>query len=740
MIFIKAEQMVARVFATVTLLVMWVLSVSSLCAQQIDYRLWPVREERSREFDAIHYRVELRFNVEDKSFEGKSTMTLSPLRDGFQRCDLDAEVLKVRKASIASTRSLSFAQVGGSISISLDRSYDAGDTLDVTIEYSWKQGPANNEAFGMSPGYDISLRFLDETADHPALIQTLSFPTGARHWFPCYDHPNDKATYEFIATVPDSYSVLANGRLVSIGHDPQGGGTTYHWSQELPHSTYLTVLTAGPYAVLRDSLESLPISYWVYAKDAANAWRSFRKTPEIIDFFASMYDVSYPWVKYDQITVPGIGGGSESTSATILGQSTIHDERADQDFPSHWLVAHEAAHQWWGDLVTLRDWGHTWINEAFATYGEYLYSRYSLGNDEGSVNLLEKKNAYLREANTRFKRPIVLDRWRFPNDNFDRHTYQKGAAVLHMLRSILGDDDYSKVNTTFLRKHAFGSADTHDFQIAVEEVTGQDFSWFFDQWLYRPGHPVLEISAEWDATEELLRMRVRQLQDTSGGIPVFKLPVVIGITNRETVTSHTVWVDNREEVFTFACAEEPLLVRFDRGNTLLKEWSFTKSTSELLYQLGYDDVVGRMWSAGELSGRLDEPGVKQALRQSALEDPFWAVRRSAIRAHSSQGGGTELEELLTICVQDTNSKVRVAAISALGDLHKPELTALFVEQLKNDDSYLVQAEAVRSIGKSRDGSMREILLSASGMHSPRNVIRSAALWALEQLPAAKKTD
>jgi len=733
MILLPYGRMVARISFAIAMVVVGVVSHSSVRAQQVDYTLWPKQEERSRTYDAIHYRVEIRFNVEDKSFEGNTTMRLSPLQDTLQRVDVDAEILVVNRVSIGPARPLSFRQGNGSVSISLDRPYHTGDTLDVMIEYSWKQRPVSNEEFGMSPEYDIGLRFLDETDDHPPLIQTLSFPTGARHWFPCYDHPNDKATYEFIATVPDAYSVLANGRLVSVSTDSLGRTATYHWSQELPHATYLTVLTAGPYAVLRDSLELLPLSYWVYQKDRADAMRSFHKTPEIIAFFADLYDVPYPWVKYDQITVPGIGGGAESTSATVLGQSTIHDERADQDFPSHWLVAHEAAHQWWGDLVTLRDWGHTWINEAFATYGEYLYSQHSLGDDEGSLNLLEKKNAYLREATTRFRRPIVLDRWRFPNDNFDRHTYQKGAAVLHMLRSILGDEAFFKANTLFLRTHAFGSADTDDFQTVVEEVAGQDLGWFFDQWLYRPGHPVIDISAQWDSDEELLRMNVTQLQDTTGGVPLFRFPVVIGITTPATVTSHLVWVEQREEAFTLACPQEPLLVRFDQGNTLLKEWTFKKSTPELLYQLRHDDALGRIWSAGELSKRLDEHGVIEALRYAAVEDPFWAVRRSAIQACATAEGGSDLVEFLAACLQDGNSKVRVAAISALGDLRRPELGALFAERLDSDDSYLVQAEAIRSIGKNGDVSKREILLSAMGMHSPRDVIRSAALWALERL-------
>ena len=251
----------------------------------------------------------------------------------------------------------------------------------------------------------------------------------------------------------------------------------------LPAHRFNPELFNGEYEVIEDSLGSLPIRYWVYSKDRENALRSFRKTPEIISFFNRKFGFPYPWSKYDQITIPGIGGGAECTSATLIGQGVIHDERADQDFPTHWLVAHEAAHQWWGDLITLRDWGHTWINESFGTYFEYLFTRYDLGDDEGAVNLQDKKNTYLNEARNRYIRPIVFHRWNTPNENFDRHTYQKGAAVIHMLRWILGDEPFRKTLSHFLRKFAFKPAGTHDFLTAVREVTGRNLDWFFEQWL-----------------------------------------------------------------------------------------------------------------------------------------------------------------------------------------------------------------------------------------------------------------
>ena len=205
-----------------------------------------------------------------------------------------------------------------------------------------------------------------------------------------------------------------------------------------------------------------------------------------MEFFNRIYGYDYPWDKYDQVVVP-FGGGAESTSATVMGHRIMYDERGEQDFSSIGIVSHELAHQWWGDLITLRSWAHTWMNESFGTYSDYLYFRFEKGEDEGAVNLLGKKDSYLREAHTRYIRPIVYDRYRRAQDMFDSHTYPKGAVVLHMLRFMLGDDAFFRTLKHFLHEHAFQPVDTHDFTKAVKTVTGQNLDWFFEQWLFKPG-------------------------------------------------------------------------------------------------------------------------------------------------------------------------------------------------------------------------------------------------------------
>jgi aminopeptidase N len=702
-------------------------------SQQIDLSERPLRVERSHDFDIKHYRIELQLDDARKALTGVATITLAPLLEGLERCSLDAETFTVDSVSDGAGRRLRFSHQDGDLIIDLAEQPPFGKNFTLKVNYHGERIDVDSEAHGMSADYDLGLDFKEPTEDNPQLINTLSFPEGARHWFPCYDHPNDRATQEVIATVSQEYRVLSNGRLVSQSADPQAGTRTFHWSQELPHPTYLFVLVAGPYEIIEDSLGDLPINYWVYRKDVEDAMRSFHKTPEIIEFFNNTYGYRYPWIKYDQITIPGIGGGAESTSATVLAQSTIHDAKADKDFPSHDLVAHEAAHQWWGNLVSYRDWSETWLSESFATYGEYLFSRHDLGDEEGAVNLLNNKDAYLQEAKNRYIRPIVYRHWRYPNDNFDSHTYPKGAVILHHLRFVLGDRAFFQSLKHFLHEHAFQPVQTEQLIIAIKEATGQNLEWFFDQWIYSPGHPVFEISYDWQADSKKVHLRVRQTQDTQRGIPIYRAPVIVGWRTASGQWQKKIWIDEPDEAFIFDVPEKPLLVRFDQGNFLLKEWSFEKTTEELLYQLANDDVIGRAWAASQLADNEPAPNIEAALLRSATKDSFWSVRRAALAALQPIQGAEITESFKRIATGDPHSRVRSEALTGLGQLAEPALLDFFTQRFESEDSYRAQAESVRAIGRLGGQQTRGFLEQAAAVKSPRDIIGRAARAALAEM-------
>ena len=315
--------MLAVIVIATTLLV-----AGTLVGQEIDIYQRPTQVEPSHDFDVQHYRVTMAFDLEGKTFQGQNRVTLTPLRDGWKRCRLDAVELKVTSVFDSNDRKLLFTQDGGSLVIEFAQEYDFGDEVEFTVAYK-----------GSDP--QLGLYFDEESADHPLMVSTDSFPNNARRWIPCYDYPHDRVTQELIVSAPLGNKILSNGRLVSTMDDQEAGTTTWHWLQEKPHSTYLFMLAIGPFTVIEDSYGDIPVSYWVYPDAAEDAKWIFKKTPAMLDFYSELFDFPYPWAKYDQVTTPHVGGGAEATSATVLGQNVIHDPRAEQDFTWEWIIAHE---------------------------------------------------------------------------------------------------------------------------------------------------------------------------------------------------------------------------------------------------------------------------------------------------------------------------------------------------------------------------------------------------------------
>jgi len=703
----------------ISILIFLFIALQFNIAQKADVYSRPVQEERSRDFDAIHYKITLNADLDNKILTGENQITFSQLNDNFDKCVLDAEYLIVENVINGDDKLLSFEQKNNQVFISLGRQYNHSEIIKLSVKYKLNK-PA--------PG----IKFIEGTATNPLMVSTDCFPNKARQWIPCYDYPNDKVTTEMIVTVNRKYKVLSNGRLVSVKENGTEGSVTYHWSQELPHSTYLINLSIADYAVIKDSLGSLPINYWVYKGLEADAKTSFRKTPYMINFFNNLYNYPYPWAKYDQVITSYMGGGAEATSATILGEGIVMDTIAEKDYSGERVIAHEIAHQWWGDLITLRSWEHTWLNESFGTYSDYLYTRFDKGEDAGAFDLLGKKNQYLNEAHNRYMRPIVFNRYNDPNDNFDSHTYPKGACMLHLLRYILGDETFFRTLSTFLHQNEFKPVDTHDFMKTVKEVSGKNMDWFFDQYIFSPGHPVFDVTKTWDETKKILKLTIVQKQDSIPGVPVYTIPVNLGfvVDGKKIVTE--VWLKNKVETFDFIFASQPLLVRFDEGNYLLKEITFIKSIQDLLYQAENDDIIGRLTAVNELRVFSSDKSTQAAWKRIATHDTFWAVRQAALE-NAGKYPGEKSAELFKLCLKDKSSKVRLSAMRLLGDLKDPKMIKLFEKVFKSEDSYAVKAESLRSIGKCGGKKELSFLRAAQSEKSYRNIVGKAASDAIAMI-------
>jgi aminopeptidase N len=556
-------------------------------------------------------------------------------------------------------------------------------------------------------------------------------------WFPCYDFPNDRATSEVIATVRSGYTVLSNGRLVGTKHDTRHGTTTYHWKQARTHASYLIMLAIGEYRVLRDRVGSLPLEYYVYPGQEQDARVCFQETPQMVRFFEEYAGFTYPWEKYAQVLIHEfVAGGMEHTSATsLMDDATVFDARARVDQSPVSLIAHELAHQWWGDVVTCKDWRHLWLNESFASYFDPLYHEHTRGVDEFAWVMYNAQNAGMQSDRMMGRKPIVSI------GSYGANLYPRGASVLHMLRFLLGDEPFRRGLSHYIRKHQFQVVETHDLEVALEEATGQNLYWFFEQWVYGAGYPIFEVQSAFDDTARAVRLSVRQVQVRDSLTGVFRTPVEVALTMAGSTAVHRVNISSADTTFVFPAASRPQMVIFDNGNWLLKELRFSKEKAEWIYQAERaPHVIDRVRAIKELADRTDNADCGAVLSRIAQNDGFWAVRREAVSAlgevqDTTPEGRAAVRETLLRTAGDKKSTVRVAALDQLRLFPGLESVAAFRAALQ-DSSYEVIAAALRGLARVDSAHAASVLLAYLDSASHRNTLAVAALYALRDVDSA----
>ena len=678
---------------------------------------------RDRTFHLHHVRLEIEIDVENKRIVGSSSLTVSPVVEGLQTIELDAIELTILGARLDSGEPLPFEVGDKTVRVRLPEPMAQGRRATVRIDY---EGTPRRGLYFVGPD--------DAYPDKPTQVWTQGQDQDSRYWFPCYDYPNQRATSEVIATVPERFFALSNGRLVETKHDPDRKTKTYHWSQEQPHVTYLITLAAGEYVEIADSHDGVPVQYYVPPGREEDAKRAMGNTPKMMELFNELIGLPYPWAKYAQITVADfIFGGMENTTATTLTDSALLDARAKIDASSDPLVAHELAHQWFGDLLTCKDWSHAWLNEGFATYFEALFTERHLGLDEFRYELFRNARIYLSEESARYRRPLVTRVYDDPIELFDRHLYEKGCLVLHMLRYVLGDELFFKAIRHYAQKHRDGFVGTEELRQAIEEATGRTMEAFFDQWVYKAGHPDFKVKYTWDDETKLAEVTVTQSQEADGDTSVFHMPVVIDFSWDGGSKSFKLQLEEQEHRFHLPLDQKPLLMRFDPGNHILKTIEEELPKEMHLYRLAHDDdVVGRIRAAGAVA-KTGAPDGIVALKRAVLDDGFWGVQAEAARALGSVKS-TAARDALLECLSVQHPKARRAVVAALGEF-KDEAVAEAMARLlaEGDESYFAEAEAARTLGKTRSAKAFEPLVQALERDSYMEVIRTAALDGLAQL-------
>lgn len=535
-----------------------------------------------------------------------------------------------------------------------------------------------------------------------------------RYWFPCADHPNQRMRTEMIATVPRGWFALSNGELVS--RTPRGDRETFHWRQSEPHPAYLVTLACGEFDEDHDREGSVPIDYYVPKGEGAHIRRSFGRTPQMIRLFSEKLGTPYPWAKYAQVVVSEfIFGGMENTSATTLFDRVLLDERAAIDVDMDPLIAHELAHQWFGDLVTCRDWSHAWLNEGLATYMEHVWREHAEGTDAYDYGIEQDLDVYLDEERDRYRRPIVTNVWSAPIDLFDRHLYQKGALTLHALRMHLGDAAFWRGIRAYLARMRGQGAETRDLVRAIEDATGRSLEAFFDQWVMKPGHPALEVFAEHEGG--VLKVTVVQTQAKPGSTQhLFAFDLPLEIVTEAGSEEHVLPVSKQQETFALRCPAAPRMVIVDPRMHVYGTVENKLSTALLVEQLASATRARPRWRAARALAKRNEPRAVAALARGLASDPFWAVRAECASALGEQRTEAALAVLVG-ATGDREAKVRRAVASALGrfrsyapgDLGFRAADTLIAWIERGDASYLVESEIRRALGCTRDGRAFEVL-------------------------------
>ncbi|HUE73833.1 MAG TPA: M1 family aminopeptidase [Pirellulaceae bacterium] len=692
----------------------------------------PPRSVRSRSIDQQHVRLEFRFDWDQQKVQAKAIHTLALIAPQ-STLELDAAEMQIMQATLAldeghqQPQKLTHRQQGNQLAIELGRELPAGQKLQLAIEYTIEK-----------PRHGFHFVVPDESEpNQPRMIWTQSEPEFARYWFPCFDAPNDRLTSEIIATVPKDYEVLSNGTLES--RTPAGDGqVTWHWHQAQSHVPYLLSVVAGDFDILEQSWDGIPVLSYVPTGRLADAPRSFEKTPAMLKFFSEKIGVRYPWPKYAQICVDEYGwGGMEHTSATTLNLGTLHDERAHHDVSSINLVAHELAHQWWGNLMTCKDWGELWLNESFATYFATLWTEHDEGWDEAAWERRNEAESYFGE-DARYRRSIVNYRYDNPINMFDRHSYPKGSRVLHMLRYELGDEAFWRAIRRYGEFNRHRVVETADLRIAIEDATGQGMNWFFDQWVHRGGHPEFNVAWDWDAESKQVRVVVKQTQKVDEVTPLFRTSAEIELGySTSNAAMKRVKITKAEETFHFESPERPTRVCFDPQDWILKKLVFDKSKEELLDQLASDKhASARVQALAGLASLKDQADVIAAVARALESDPFWGVRQEAAKVLGKANTDAARQALVKAAQGDVKSFVRRDAISALGNFAHDDSRAVVREVIAKDPSYFAVAEALRTLLKIDRDKCREALLAAVKQPSHDEVILRAACDGLIELKDA----
>lgn len=510
----------------------------------------------SQHIDVLNYGFELYLNDANDTLKGEATITFVQLSEKKTATFDLANINSQGKGMLARVRvdkrdnefnNNTYSHNNDKITVDLPN-YNKGDTI--TLKVSYQGIPADGLIISKNKYGDRTF-FAD------------NWPNRAHFWLPCNDVPNDKASFEFDITAPSQYVVISNGNKIfekEIGH----GLKLTRWKENVSLPTKVMVIGVAKFAVktFPDSPPNIPVSAWIYQQDSTRGFRDYAPAVEILKFFSN-YIAPYPYEKLANVQSKTIFGGMENASAIFYAESSVTGKGGVED-----LLAHEIAHQWFGDMASEKTFAHLWLSEGFATYLTDIYWQHKFGEEAFRKRLQKEREEVIGFVKTN-NRPVVDSLSPFM-DLLNANSYQKGAWVLHMLRNEVGDSIFQRIIQTYYQQYKGSNADTRDFEAVAEKVSGKNLKWFFDQWLYQPGIP--KLNANWKMDGNKIKIEIKQ-----SGKLTFQIPIEIGVVSANgKMVIQKFYIKSREEEFKIETSSNPAKLVLDPNTNLLYEGSLSQ--------------------------------------------------------------------------------------------------------------------------------------------------------------------
>ncbi|QNK63716.1 M1 family metallopeptidase [Pedobacter sp. PAMC26386] len=660
--------------------------------------------------DLIHTKLDVKFDYKKRYLYGKEWVTIKPHIYATDSLRLDAKGMDIKTVAIVRNGKnipLKYTYDNLSLAIKLDKVYQNTENYTIYIDYTAKPDElkiAAGEAITDAKG----LYFINPDSTEkgkPVQIWTQGELESSSAWFPTIDRTNQKTTDEISMTVPGKYVTLSNGRLAAQKKNADGTRTDT-WKMELPHSPYLFMMAVGDFKIYKDKWRDKEVSYYLEPAYAPYAKDIFSFTPEAIEFYSKTLGVDYPWNKYSQIVVRDyVSGAMENTTATLHGayvQGTTR-ELADRYYDKgRATIVHELFHQWFGDYVTAESWSNLTVNESFADFSETLWAEHKYGQDTGDDHNHDAMETYLENPADATKH-LVRFHYHDAQDMFDAVSYKKGGRILNMMRNYLTPEVFFKGLNIYLKTNAFKNGEAQQLRLAMEEASGKDLNWFFNQWYFGAGHPLLDIKYKWDEATKTQTVYLNQTQEGKA----FQLPMAVDIYNGTQKQRHQIWMRSKSDTLTFKVSAQPQLVNVDADKIMLTKKTDHKNLTELLFQYQHAPLYLDRLEAIEAAAAQQKDPVAQQILLAALQDKYYGLRIKTMNS-----------------IDPNNLALTTPSIP------------LILKIAKTDDNNLAKAEALKIISVTHDAA-QQLSLFKEGLKSSSYAVQGASLFAMMNLQPAE---